>query len=186
MLQTITTAMVKFPCSICQKAVTKRHKAISCDLCDKCVHVAGNNLDKKTHKNLQYSEIIWLCIPCLKKELRFDSISSQHLEKIFKDAPIVPVSLTKKQSFTENVDDFFQDQSKSLLNSQYYNISELNNMIVNHKEKILFISLKHALPTLLFPRPTISHKNSKTCTLCPLHLFNVGCKFSWSFLATTA
>ena len=28
-----------------------------------------------------------------------------------------------------------QDKSKNLLNCQYYNISELNNMILNHKEK---------------------------------------------------
>ena len=89
-------------------------------------------------KNIQkssVSEISWFCMPCLKKELPFNSISSQHFEKIFRDAPIVPLPLNKNQIFTENVNEFLLAQSKSLLNCQFYNISEFNNMIVNHKEK---------------------------------------------------
>ena len=80
-------------------------------------------------------------MPCLKKELPFNSISSQHFGKISRGAPIVPLSLTKNQSFTENVNEFLQEQSKSLLNCQYYNISELSNMIVNHKEKFSLFHL---------------------------------------------
>ena len=91
-------------------------------------------------------------MPCLKKELPFNSISSQHFEKIFRDAPIVSLSLTKNQGFTENVNDFLQDQSKNLLNCQCYNISKFNNIIVNH-EKNLFISLKYLFLTLPLSRP---------------------------------
>ena len=80
-------------------------------------------------------------MPCLKKELPFNSISSQHFEKIFRDAPIVPLSLNKNQIFTENVNEFLLAQSKSLLNCQFYNISEFNNMIVNHKEKFSLFHL---------------------------------------------
>ena len=47
LLQTITTTMIKSPCDISQKTVAKRHKAICCDLCDKWIHIACNNLDKK-------------------------------------------------------------------------------------------------------------------------------------------
>ena len=46
-----------------------------------------------------------------------------------------------KQSFTENVDKFFQDRSKNLLDCHYYNISELNIIIVNHKKKFSFFHL---------------------------------------------
>ena len=60
---------------------------------------------------------------------------------IFRDATMVPLPLTKNQSFTENVNEFLQEQSKSLLNCQYYNISEFNNMIVNHKEKLSLLHL---------------------------------------------
>ena len=80
-------------------------------------------------------------MPCLKKELAFNSISSQHFDKIFRDAPIISLSFTENQSFTENVNKFLQEQSKYLLNCQYYNISELNNMIVNHKEKLYLFHL---------------------------------------------
>ena len=45
------------------------------------------------------------------------------------------MSLTKNQGFTENVNGFLQEQSKNLINCQYYNISEFNNMIANHEEK---------------------------------------------------
>ena len=50
LLQNNTTTMIKFPCRICQKAVGKKHKAILFDLCDKWIHIACNNLDKKTQK----------------------------------------------------------------------------------------------------------------------------------------
>ena len=66
--------MVKFPCGKCQKAVWKRHTAICFDLCDKWIHNASKNLDKKTFRNLQSSEISWFCMPCLKKN--FHSILS--------------------------------------------------------------------------------------------------------------
>ena len=81
-----------------------------------------------------------VCMPCLKKELAFNSISSQHFDKIFRDAPIISLSFTKKQSFTENVNKFLQEQSKYLLSCQYYNISEFN-MILNHKEKLSLFHL---------------------------------------------
>ena len=133
--------MIKFPCGICRKAVAKRHEAICCDLCDKWIHIACNNVDKKTYRNLQSSEINWFCMPCLKKELPFNSISSQHFEKIFRDAQIVPLFLTGNQSFTENVNEFLQDQSKNLLNCQFHKVSEFNNLILNHKEKFSLFHL---------------------------------------------
>ena len=110
--------MIKFPYRICQKAVAKRHKVICCDLCNKWIHIACNNLDKKTCRNLQSSEISWFCIPCLKKELPFNSIFTQHFGKIFRDAPIIPRSLTKNQSFTEMFPNFFKNDLKIYLTAK--------------------------------------------------------------------
>ena len=59
---------------------------------------------------------------------------------MFRDVQI-PLFLTKKQSFTENVNEFLQEQSQNLLNCQQYNISEFNNIIVNHKEKFSLFRL---------------------------------------------
>ena len=74
----------------------------------------------------------------LEKRTSFNSVPSQHFEKIFRDAPIALLSLTKNQSFTENVNKFLQEKSKNLLTC---------------KEKILFISLKYLLLTLPLSRP---------------------------------
>ena len=49
--------------------------------------------------------------------------------------------MTKNQSFTANVNEFLQEQSKNLLNCQYYSISEFHNIIVNHKEKLSLFHL---------------------------------------------
>ena len=40
--------------------------------------------------------------------------------QIFRDAPIAPLSLTKNQSFVDNVNKFLQEQSKNILNCQYW------------------------------------------------------------------
>ena len=103
-----------------QKAVAETHKAIFC-----------NNPGKK-HNNLQFLEISWFCMPFLEKQLPLSSISSLQFEKVFRDT--LNISFTRKQSFIVNVNEFFQDQFKSLLNCQYYNITEFN-IIESHKEK---------------------------------------------------
>ena len=55
--------------------------------------------------------------------------SNQRYWKIFRDASIFSFPWTKKQSFTEKSNKFLQDQSKTLLNCQYWNISELNTIV---------------------------------------------------------
>ena len=150
--------MIKFPYRICQKAVAKRHKVICCDLCNKWIHIACNNLDKKTCRNLQSSEISWFCIPCLKKELPFNSIFTQHFGKIFRDAPIIPQSLTKNQSFTENVPKFLQERSKNLLNCEKLSLSHLNiSSLPYHFQDLndLLKSLKKTLALLELQRATL-------------------------------
>ena len=73
-------------------------------------------------------------MPCLEKQVPLNSISSLQFEKVFRDT--LNISFTRKQSFIVNFNEFFQDQFKSLLNCQYYNITEFNDIIENHKEKI--------------------------------------------------
>ena len=67
--------MVKFSCGICQKAVAKKVKAICCDLCNKWIHTACNNLDKK---NIQKSPVLrnHLVLNALLKKKNFPSILS--------------------------------------------------------------------------------------------------------------
>ena len=72
---TITPKMVKFPCGICQKGITKRYKVNCCDLYNKWIHIACNNLDKK---NIQKSPVLrnQLVLHTLPKKKSFPSILS--------------------------------------------------------------------------------------------------------------
>ena len=97
-------------------------------------------------------------MPFLKKEHPFNSISSQHWKNLWRGTSCSSL-LDKKQSFAENVNEFLQDQSKNLLNRQFYNTSKFHNTIVTIK--ILSISLKHLHHTLSFPRPRWSSKSLK-------------------------
>ena len=36
---------VKFPCSVCSRAVAKNHKAVKCDECDKWIHIKCNHIN---------------------------------------------------------------------------------------------------------------------------------------------
>ena len=65
--------VVKHPCGICQKSVGVKHKAICCDICNRWIHTACNNLDRKTYSKLQESNKNWFCITCIKKEIPFAS-----------------------------------------------------------------------------------------------------------------
>lgn len=85
---TIATTMAKLPCDIYRKVVTKRHEDICCDLCGKWIRMAYNNLDKK-HTRI----FSWSCMSRLKK------IS-------VKGAPMIFLSLTRRQSIAENVNVF--------------------------------------------------------------------------------
>ena len=40
--------MVELPCLVYDKPVAKNHLAVSCDRCDRWVHISCNNLRKST------------------------------------------------------------------------------------------------------------------------------------------
>ena len=76
-------------------------------MCDGWIRIAFNSLNKK---NIQKSPVFinqFVLLVLLKKEFPFNYISSQHFEKIFRDAPIV-LSLTKKQSLMKMLINFFK------------------------------------------------------------------------------
>ena len=68
--------VVQFPCSKYNRAIAKNPKAVQCDICDKWVHIACNNLDMYTYKKLQKDKSPWYCTCCLQKELPYCSIGN--------------------------------------------------------------------------------------------------------------
>ena len=108
--------VVKFPCGICQKAVGKGHNAVCCDLCNERIHIACNNLDKKTYKG---SSTKWFRINCTKKEIPFTSQTNQELEKIYSGKHIIPYKASEIESFTAKINNRISDENDE--NSLYIN-----------------------------------------------------------------
>ena len=122
--------VVKLLCGICQKAVGKKHNAVCCDLCNEWIHIAGNNLDKKTYKLLQRSSTKWFCTNCTKKELPFTSQTNQELEKIYSGKHIIPYKVSEIESFTAKINNRVSDENdESFIKSLHYDINELNDKL---------------------------------------------------------
>ena len=68
-MHTLNTMIVKYPCLVCSRAVTKNRKAVQCDCFDRWVHIACNYLNVYTYRKLQKDKSLWYCICCLKKEM---------------------------------------------------------------------------------------------------------------------
>jgi len=54
----------KYPCGICAKTVSQRHKAIQCDSCNYWNHVKCDQISDKTYESLQKSEEPHYCQIC--------------------------------------------------------------------------------------------------------------------------
>ena len=64
----------RFPCTSCNKSVTARSKAISCDICDNWTHVQCTEnltLDKYDAIVLENAEFNYTCNNCIQKSLPF-------------------------------------------------------------------------------------------------------------------
>ena len=135
--------VVKYPCGICQKAVGVKHKAICCDICNKWIHIACNNLDKKTYQKLQESNINWFCITCIKKEIPFASQSDNELKNIYNGKHIVPFKKEDMMSFTDKINSRINDNPEEISRkSLYYDINEFNNLdIKNNQFSLLHLNI---------------------------------------------
>ena len=71
--------VVQFPCLKCIRAATKDLESTQCEICNKWVHKACNNLNTYTYKKLHKDKSLWYCICCLQKDLRYCSISNDIL-----------------------------------------------------------------------------------------------------------
>ena len=64
--------MPNFPCSSCEKNVNNNHRAIQCDICDKC-----NFLNNKDYDNLKKSDDPFFCIKCYETILPFCKLTDK-------------------------------------------------------------------------------------------------------------
>ena len=126
--------MVKFLCAT-------KHKAICCDLSKKWIHIDCNNLNKTTYIYIQHSDTNWFCIPCLKKEIYFNTLTDQELEKVYIDKHMLYFISKHTQKFTKNANDFLQDETNSKINGLSYYIVDFNKMVATHENSFLLLHL---------------------------------------------
>ena len=134
--------VVRFPCLKCNRAVAKNHKAVQCDICDKWVHIACNNLDTYTYKKLQKFKSPWYCICCLQKGLPYCSIGNDVLKSFMHGSRILSpnpefISSVIKQS------EYFDEKILDKVNNKYYTPTEFNNGLneLNTKKQNLCMHL---------------------------------------------
>ena len=97
--------VVQFPCLKCNRAVAKNHKAVQCDICDKWIHRACNNLNTHTYEKLRkrYISLVLYLLPL--KELPYCSIgddvlnSFMHENRILSPNPKFSSSATKQSEY---------------------------------------------------------------------------------------
>ena len=58
-------------CSFCKKEVKCDHKAISCDLCSKWIHIKCNGHNDLDYEYLKLNENVWYCKICATEILPF-------------------------------------------------------------------------------------------------------------------
>ena len=144
--------VVKHPCGICQKSVGVKHKAICCDICNRWIHIACNNLYRKTCSKLQESNKNWFCITCIKKEIHFASQSDNELKNIYSGRHITPFKSKDIESFTAKINNRINENPEEVSKkSLYYDINEFNNLeTAKKKNTIFFNAFKYFISTIPF------------------------------------
>ena len=147
----------KFPCRICVKNVSGKDKTVQCDLCELWVHIKCKNLNYLDYRYLQNSNESWYCIECCSTIFPFNSLSSN---KNFLDCCMNTdnnsthwidlendhnSSLSLKPSsnlelFVNQFNNATPENSndpEKVCSSKYYDIEEMHNIEIPHKNKSL-------------------------------------------------
>ena len=149
----------KFPCRICAKNVHDKDKAVQCDLCEFWIHIKCNNLNNLDYRYLQNCDESWYCIECCSSIFPFNSLSStknfltccnstdsdsnfiqlKELENdhnsslLPKPSPNLELLVNQFNNATpENNND-----PEKISSSKYYDIDEMHNLKIPHKNKSL-------------------------------------------------
>ena len=147
----------KFPCKICAKNVSENVKAVQCDLCELWVHIKCNNLNYLDYRYLQNSNESWYCIECSSTIFPFNSLSSnKNLLACCTNADnntaqwidlendhISSLSLKPSSNLELLVNQFNNatpennNDPEKICSSKYYDIEEMGNVEIPHKNKSL-------------------------------------------------
>ena len=146
----------KFLCKICTKNVQDKDKAVQCDLCEGWIHIKCNNLNYLDYKYLQNCNESQYCIKRCSTIFSFISLSSSKnflASYTNTDSNIIQwkdlendhdSSLLLKPSNLELLVNQFNNATpengndpEKIASSKYYDIDEMHNIEIPHKNKSL-------------------------------------------------
>lgn len=131
---------VKFPCSVCKKAVGSRHKAIQCDHCDNWVHIKCNNIDKKTYQKLQNDSTKWFCKICLSELIPFSKLDDIEFEQLQLCTTMKPKHVPTYKTVIEEISDFLEHQENKEI-SKYYLPDDVNKLEITKTDYSAYLHL---------------------------------------------
>ena len=163
-IHTLNTVIVKYMYLVFNITVTKNHKAVQYNHCDRWVHIACNYLNVYTYRKLQKDKSPWYCLCCLIEEMQFCSLKNEHLQKpihikiilspykkiitnAIRQNEIIDKKLLRKANNKFFTSDEFNHALKDLVNRKYtlymhlnisplsYHHQELFNLLSNMKTK---------------------------------------------------
>ena len=116
---------VKYPCFVCNRAVTKTHIAVQCDCCDRWVHIACNYLNVYTYRKLQKDKSL----------MTFCSLKNEDLQELMHGKII----LSPNKKITTNViwqNEITDEELLRKTNNKFFTPNEFNHALkdlVNRK-----------------------------------------------------
>ena len=148
----------KFTCRVCEKKASDKDKAVQCDLCELWLHIKCNNFNYLDYRYLQNSNKSWYCIECCSTIFPFNSLLSNknffscctntdnnnntHWIDLENDhnsslslKPSSNLELLVNQ-FNNATPENSNDPEK-VCSSKYYDIEEMHNIQIPHKNKSL-------------------------------------------------
>ena len=138
-----------------------KDSAVQCDICQLWIHIKCNNLNHIDYKYLQGSNDPWSCILCCDETFPFRTLTNKNFLSLANSSPNVD------SSFTNNSDTYINKSSslplkpssdlsllfnqfnnsspeqrnnlENVVNSNYYDIDQLQTLTFSEKNKSLFL-----------------------------------------------
>ena len=66
-----------YPCKICHENINNKDSAAQCDICQSCVHIKCNKLNRIDYKYLQGSNDPWYCLSCCSNIFPFRTLTNK-------------------------------------------------------------------------------------------------------------
>ena len=152
-----------FPCKICNININNKDRAVQCDICQFWIHIKCNKLNHMVYKYLQRSNDLWYYISCCDEVLPFSTLANKNFLSMVNPPPVPD----DHNCFTNNSDAYISKNSslsvkpssdislvfnqfnnsspeqktdpENVVNSNYYDIDQLQTLKFPEKNKPLFL-----------------------------------------------